>query len=134
MFKDFCQLLISMHARHVQLLNILPPYEQLEQFERRLAERGKLTFDRIFKEPLGNYILRQYLMKFGCVAQAVFLEDATTYQTLTSENARTRLSKFIFLQFLAPMSVNHESHRSAFSLDFQAPGPPFLDHNAVGIK
>ncbi len=44
------------------VLRRLPPYESLRSFELALRGRGEIDFSRVFREPLGFYLIKCFLI------------------------------------------------------------------------
>ena len=47
---------------NIELLKKLPKYEDLRNLEQRLKNENKLNFNSVFHEPVGNYLVRTYLV------------------------------------------------------------------------
>lgn len=133
MFNDLYANVFDTNIPNIQLLNQLPPYENLGEFEKRLREKNKLTFDHIFEETLGNFVFRQYLKKEAFVDHAAFLSDVYTYKTLTTESARKQAASRIYSHFLSPMAINHKDGGSIFS-DSYTSQDAFQVQNALYIN
>ena len=93
MFDDLMVVGGAVNKNEKQVLESLPKYVNLAEFEHRLRQKNKLTFDQIFNQPLGNqlhvffswslilllwgnFILRRYISKHHDFSdRAIFLSD-----------------------------------------------------------
>lgn len=86
----------------LQMLEELPPYEELTELEAKLQTDGALTFQRIFSEPTGFYMMKCFLIADYAVDKAIFVKDVQSYQKMRFESARRKIAKLIYQRFIAP--------------------------------
>jgi len=110
------------HGPNLDLLNTLPPYEELKDFERNLEENNYLTFHRIFKEPIGYYHIKLFLLCDYSVDKAVFLLDVSNYKSLRDPSARITVAQFMVERYLSPNYYKkYAPGQSVFDRDSRPP-------------
>lgn len=72
----------------LEMLEQMPPYEELKDFEAKLKDEGKLTFQYIFQEPTGFYMIKCFLIADYAGDKALFIKDVEAYKTMRFESAR----------------------------------------------
>jgi len=92
------------HGPNLDLLNTLPPYEEesIKELERDLEDSSKLTFHWVFREPVGYYHMKLFLISDYSVDKAIFLNDVRLYKTLNDPKARLAVAKLLVERFLSP--------------------------------
>ena len=85
----------------LEMLEHLPPYEDLKELEARLRAEGALTFDRIFSQATGYYMIKCFLMADYAVDKAIFIKDVEAYKRMRFESARRRIAKLLYQRFVA---------------------------------
>jgi len=86
----------------------LPLWRELQKndstqlLEQQLADAGALTFENVFKEPVGYHLMKSFLRTEHSVDKAVFIADVNIYKTLQDPRARENVSAKIYEQFCAP--------------------------------
>ena len=68
-----------------------PPYEELKELEEDLRRKNALTFDTIFREPTGYYLIKCFLVADYSVDKAVFIHDVDVYKTMRDPQARAKV-------------------------------------------
>lgn len=91
----------------LEMLEQLPPYEELTGLEDQLRRDGLLSFKQIFQEPTGYYCIKCFLVADYAVDKAIFVKDVQAYQKMRFESARRKIAKLIYHRFVA-----HESDLS----------------------
>lgn len=76
-----------MHAKQEDL----PPFEALGDLEAELHQRGLITFDRIFKEATGFYLIKCFLMADYSADKAMFVSDVEVFKNMRDEMGRIRV-------------------------------------------
>jgi len=84
------------YGSNLNLLSSLPSYSECEEYESTLKSRQEITFDKIFSQPLGFYLMKCFLELNHADDKAVFVSDVKLYKSLTDESARIHISKKIF--------------------------------------
>jgi hypothetical protein len=69
----------------------LPPFEELGALEAELHQRGLITFDRIFKEATGFYLIKCFLMADYSADKAMFVSDVDVFKNMRDEMGRIRV-------------------------------------------
>lgn len=85
----------------LEMLERLPAYEECRDLEARLKAQGALTFDRIFSQPTGYYMMRCFLEADYAVDKAVFIKDIEAYKRMRFESARRKIAKLLYQRFVA---------------------------------
>lgn len=85
----------------LEMLEHLPPYEDLKELEMRLRNEGALTFDRIFSQATGYYMMKCFLMADYAVDKAIFIKDVEAYKRMRFESARRKIAKLLYQRFVA---------------------------------
>jgi hypothetical protein len=85
----------------LEMLEQLPPYEDLKELETRLRSEGALTFDRIFHQPTGYYMMKCFLVADYAVDKAIFIKDVEAYKSMRFESARRKIAKLLYQRFVA---------------------------------
>lgn len=86
----------------------LPLWRELQKndstqlLEQQLTDQGALTFENVFKEPVGYHLMKSFLRTEHSVDKAVFIADVNVYKTLQDPRARENVSAKIYEQFCAP--------------------------------
>ena len=86
----------------------LPLWRELQKndstdlLEQQLADAGALTFENVFREPVGYHLMKSFLRTEHSVDKAVFIADVNIYKTLQDPRARENVSAKIYEQFCAP--------------------------------
>lgn len=94
----------------LEMLEQLPPYEELKEVENKLRVEGALTFDRIFHQPTGYYMMKCFLVADYAVDKAIFIKDVEAYKSMRFESARRKIAKLLYQRFVA----NESDHEIAF--------------------
>jgi len=95
--KDIC----------LEMYEQLPPYEDLEALEAKLKAEGALTFDRIFDQPTGYYMIKCFLVADYAVDKAIFIKDVEAYKSMRFESARAKIAKLLYQRFVASESEHN---------------------------
>lgn len=85
----------------LEMLEHLPPYEDLKDLEAKLRAEGALSFDRIFAQATGYYMIKCFLMSDYAVDKAIFIKDVEAYKRMRFESARRKIAKLLYLRFVA---------------------------------
>lgn len=88
----------------LEMLEQLPPYEELGELESKLRSEGALTFDRIFSQPTGYYMMKCFLVADYAVDKAIFIKDVEAYKSMRFESARRKIAKLLYQRFVASES------------------------------
>jgi len=83
------------------MLEQLPPYDDLRGLEEKLRFEGKLTFDSIFNEPTGFYMIKCFLVADYAVDKAIFIKDVDAYKSMRFESARRKVALLLYQRFVA---------------------------------
>lgn len=101
------------------MLEQLPPYEELRGLEDKLRFENKLTFDSIFNEPTGYYMMKIFLIADYAVDKAIFIKDVEAYKSMRFESARRKVALLLYQRFVAtddPASQEFKPGSSVFQL------------------
>jgi len=85
----------------LEMLEQLPPYDDLRGLEEKLRFEGKLTFDSIFNEPTGYYMIKCFLVADYAVDKAIFIKDVEAYKSMRFESARRKVALLLYQRFVA---------------------------------
>ena len=99
---------------NMNLLNTLQSYADVKHLEEEMNDRGEITFDSIFHEPLGYYLIKCFLIHDYSVDKAIFVSDVELFKTLVDPSARLRVSKRIYDKFVSPGSAQTAQGKSVF--------------------
>jgi len=83
------------------MLEQLPPYDELRGLEEKLRFDNKLTFDSIFNEPTGYYMIKCFLIADYAVDKAIFIKDVEAYKSMRFESARRKVALLLYQRFVA---------------------------------
>jgi len=100
----------------LEMLNQLPPYEELRELEAQLLASGHITFDRVFHEPCGFYSIKTFLISDYAVERAIFIKDVEAYRSMRFESARQRVAKLLYQRFVAQEDREQFSFAKASSV------------------
>ena len=89
---------------NLNLLSALPSYS-----ESSIPSPNEVTFDKIFHEPLGYYLIKSFLVLNCSDDKAVFVSDVELYKSLTDPSARIHISKKIFRRYCSNNNNNSQS-------------------------
>jgi len=89
----------------LEMLEQLPPYDDLRGLEEKLRFEGKLTFDSIFNEPTGYYMIKCFLVADYAVDKAIFIKDVEAYKSMRFESARRKVALLLYQRFVATEDV-----------------------------
>jgi hypothetical protein len=93
----------------LEMLEQLPPYEELRGLEDKLRFENKLSFDSIFNEPTGYYMIKCFLIADYAVDKAIFIKDVEAYRSMRFESARRKVALLLYQRFVATDDpTNHE--------------------------
>lgn len=85
----------------LEMLDQLPPYEELKSIEDQLRTDGCLNFKQIFNEPTGYYCIKCFLVADYAVDKAIFVKDVQAFQKMRFESARKKIATLIYHRFVA---------------------------------
>ncbi|ETO13421.1 hypothetical protein RFI_23956 [Reticulomyxa filosa] len=114
--KEFLNRIIlgKSHGNNTKLLEQLPKFSELEEFEKTLREQNQITFASVFHEPVGNYLIRTYLLSQHSIDKAIFLSDVELFKKLKNPSAQKSVAQKIFDQFCGAETSNHIPGLSVF--------------------
>jgi len=93
----------------LEMLHQLPPVTECKELEIKLKEDNKITFNHIFHEPTGFYLLKCFLISDYGVDRAIFIKDCEAYRAMRFENVRRRVAKLLYQRFVAFRDLTLES-------------------------
>lgn len=99
----------------IDIFKSVPKYEELRDLEQKLKYKSKLNFNTVFHEPVGNYLIRTYLVTEHSLDKAVFVSDVELFKKLNDPSGRRRVAEKIYYQFLAPETAEHIEGVSVFA-------------------
>jgi len=85
----------------LEMYESLPAYEDCQHIEASLAQQNKLTFDAIFHEATGFYMMKCFLIADYCVDKAIFIKDVAAYKLMRFESARRKIALLLFNRFVS---------------------------------
>jgi len=88
---------------NLELLKTMPDFEstKIQEFLHKLHENDELNFDAVFKEPIGYYHIKLFLLSDYSVDKAVFLNDVRIFKSLQDVKARRTVSSLIFKRYMS---------------------------------
>lgn len=92
---------VEERAVSLEMLEQLPEYDQLLDLEAKLEREGSLTFDRIFSQPTGFYMIKCFLSADYAMDKAIFIKDVAAYKGMRFESARRKIAKLLYQRFVA---------------------------------
>jgi len=107
---------------NLDLLKRIPAFDSLiiQEFLRILDKSNMLTFDAVFKEPIGYYHIKLFLMSDFSVDRAVFLSDVRLFKTLNDAQARKTVASFIFKKYMTDqIEGSSKTGVSIFELNYE---------------
>mmetsp|Transcript_15563 Transcript_15563/g.30555 ORF Transcript_15563/g.30555 Transcript_15563/m.30555 type:complete len:616 (-) Transcript_15563:407-2254(-) len=125
----------------LEMYEQLPPFEELGELESKLRAEGALTFDRIFSQPTGYYMIKCFLVADYAVDKAIFIKDVEAYKSMRFESARAKIAKLLYQRFVAnenEHSLVFDKGSSVFQIIQSRPGvqPPagVTDDKSKGVR
>lgn len=106
---------------NLELLKRIPTFNSptIQDFLNSLDENDQLNFDAIFKEPVGYYHIKLFLISDYSVEKAVFLNDVRLFKTLKDAQARKTVASFIFKKYMTDQKESSfEPGVSIFELNY----------------
>jgi len=106
---------------NLELLRTMPDFEsqKIQEFLQKLNENDELHFEAVFKEPIGYYHIKLFLLSDYSVDKAVFLNDVRLFKTLTDIQARRTVSSLIFRRYMSDQSASKfKTGSSVFELNY----------------
>jgi len=87
---------------NLELLKRIPAFDSpvIQEFLKTLDQNNQLTFEAVFKEPVGYYHIKLFLISDYSVDKAVFLNDVRLFKTLKDAQARRTVASFIFKKYM----------------------------------
>ncbi|MES1916482.1 MAG: hypothetical protein MHM6MM_008291, partial [Cercozoa sp. M6MM] len=89
---------------NLELLKRLQAYAELKDFEEQLREQHRLTFHAVFHEPIGYYLLKNFLQADYAVDNAVFISDVELFKNIRDASTRRKVARMLYERFVAPDS------------------------------
>lgn len=83
-----------------EMLDTLPPYEELRSIEETLESEGRLRLTRIFNEPTGAYLIRCFMNEGYSVDKAWFVKDVQYYRKMRFLSARQKVARLIYQRYV----------------------------------
>jgi len=104
---------------NLELLKITPVFESstIQDFLHKLDKSNQLNFDAVFKEPVGYYHIKLFLISDYSVDKAVFLNDIRLFKTLKDVQARKTVASLIFKKYMSEQS-SFKPGVSVFELNY----------------
>jgi len=92
---------------NLDLLKSMPDFEsaKIQEFLQKLDERNELRFDAVFKEPVGYYHIKLFLISDYSVDKAVFLNDVRLFKSLKDVKARRTVASLIYKRYMTDQSA-----------------------------
>lgn len=100
---------------NLEMMKTLKPFEQLRDFEEELKAENQLTFDKVFHEPTGYYLLKCFLTADYSVDKAVFVSDVELFGQLRDTSARRKVGKLIYDRYLDEEDSKYSAGESVFA-------------------
>lgn len=107
---------------NLELLKSIPEFDsqEIQTFYQQLGDEGHLTFEKTFKEPIGYYHMKLFLIADYSVDKAVFLNDVRLFKTLRDQSARKTVASLIHRRFmLDSTTAKFKPGQSVFDLNYQ---------------
>ena len=83
-----------------------PQQEELEIVEARLLKQNQLSFDHVFNQDMGYYLIKCFLTADYAADKAIFLEDVKQFRQMRYESARLRVAKLMFQRYTYSLSLS----------------------------
>jgi len=105
---------------NVELLKSTPAFDStaIQEFLHALDKVNKLDFDAVFKEPVGYYHIKLFLIADYSVDKAVFLNDTRLYKSLKDPQARKSVAPLIFRKYLSDHNCTFKPGVSVFECNY----------------
>lgn len=81
------------------IVKLLPEYKDVKHLEERWRSQGLLGFDKIFSEPLGFYLIKEFLIEDYSVDKAHFISDVKVYQRIEDDRLRKNIGKMMYKRY-----------------------------------
>jgi len=107
---------------NLELLKSIPEFEsqEIQDFYKEYGDKGHWTFERVFKEPIGYYHMKLFLIADYSVDKAVFLNDVRLFKTLRDQSARKTVAALIYRRFMLDnTTAKFKPGQSVFDLNYQ---------------
>lgn len=99
---------------NMEILQTMPSYEELADLENELKSNNLITFDKIFNEPTGYYLMKCFLIADFSVDKAVFLKDCKLYKAMNDPSARLKIGRLIYDRFVGTDEGKYPKGQSVF--------------------
>jgi len=105
---------------NLELLKTTPNFESpiIQDFLNTLEKSHQLNFDVVFKEPVGYYHIKLFLISDYSVDKAVFLNDIRLFKTLKDAQARKTVASLIFKKYMTEHNGSFKTGVSVFELNY----------------
>jgi len=106
---------------NLELLKRIPAFDSpvIQEFLEALDKNNQLNFDAVFKEPVGYYHIKLFLISDYSVDKAVFLNDVRLFKTLKDAQARRTVASFIFKKYMTEqITGSFKAGVSIFELNY----------------
>jgi len=105
---------------NIELLENIPIFEStaIQEFLHVLVKENKLTFNAVFKEPVGYYHIKLFLIADYSVDKAVFLNDVKMYKRLEDVQARESVAPLIFRKYMTEHKGSFKPGVSVFECNY----------------
>jgi len=107
-------------APNIELLKNTPAFEStaIQEFLHALVKDNKLSFNMVFKEPVGYYHIKLFLIADYSVDKAVFLNDIRVFKTLKDVQARKSVAPLIFRKYMTEHNGSFKPGVSVFECNY----------------
>jgi len=108
---------------NLELLKTIPDFTSpiIQDFNNKLEKSNQLTFEKVFKEPIGYYHMKLFLISDYSVDKAVFLNDVRLFKTLRDNSARKTVATLIYQRFMLDhLSPQFKTGQSVFDLNYSS--------------
>jgi len=106
---------------NLDLIKSMPVFEstEIQEFLQTLNENDELHFEAVFKEPVGYYHIKLFLISDYSVDKAVFLNDVRMFKSLKDVQARRTVASLIFKRYMTDQSARRfKPGISVFELNY----------------
>jgi len=113
------------------ILSQIPEFSECEEFEKQLKTAGRLTFHSLFDEPLGFYLIKQFMIDDYSIEKANFLEDVATYRKMSDFGVRQRIGAAVFRQYCTDDDIAKELLHHSCTSDVGNPEDSMLERASI---
>eukprot|EP01083_Nonionella_stella_P077979 213161_1 len=87
--------------------------EEMLSMEERLKESNELEFDKVFHNPVGDYLIQCFMTGDYSVAKARFIQDVDLFKKIRDVGTRAKIAKKIYMQYMTEHDEEPQAHQDS---------------------